>query len=403
MLRGGYGRYYDFAYTNANILFAVIGAQSSFGAIYSNNDTAGIKNADGTLFQVGQPLPPNELANAAAPLPSHAASPRIKQPYQTRPTSASPGRSARASRSSSRASTRRAAISAPGRTSTCASTAAPAASWAILPTTGNANFRIDTSAGVSHYKGATVSIKKRWDGNLQLLGWYTLSSASSSTSLRATDEFGEYNVLDMFDPYKDEQEAPTRSDSRHRFTVSGTWSPGAGFYISPIFRYKSKAPYNVITGVDANRDGTTTNDLPAGVTSYNSARGAEFKQFDLRASKKFNLGSRARMEVIGEIFNLFNAENPGGFVANHERRATSVSRRSTPATSSAASSASARSAYGSSSDPGGARGGGKPPRCSPTVGCSVVFRLFVFVPVRGGEATPRPFSFQPCRTRIAQG
>ena len=65
--------------------------------------------------------------------------------------------------------------------------------------------------------------------------------ASSSTSLRATDEFGEYNVLDMFDPYNENQEAPTRSDSRHRFTVSGDWSPGAGFFISPIFRYKSKA------------------------------------------------------------------------------------------------------------------------------------------------------------------
>ena len=99
-------------------------------------------------------------------------------------------------------------------------------------------------------------MKKRWDGNLQLLAGTRCPRPSSSTSLRATDEFGEYNVLDMFDPFKDEQEAPTRSDSRHRFTISGTWSPGGGFYISPIFRYKSKAPYNVITGVDANRDGT---------------------------------------------------------------------------------------------------------------------------------------------------
>ena len=45
--RGGYGRFYDFAYTNANILFAVIGAQSSFGQIYLNNDRDGIKNPDG--------------------------------------------------------------------------------------------------------------------------------------------------------------------------------------------------------------------------------------------------------------------------------------------------------------------------------------------------------------------
>jgi hypothetical protein len=316
LLRGGYGRYYDFAYTNANILFAVVGAQSSFGTIYQNNDTTGIKNADGSLFQVGQPLPPNELASASAPLPSHAASPRIKQPYQDQANlgfafdlgggyaleldgvyseghelGTRPNINLRIDGEARRLS-------------------------GILPQSGNANFRIDTSAGVSHYKGATISVKKRWDGKLQLLGWYSLSSAKSSTSLRATDEFGEYNVLDMFDPYKDEQEAPTRSDSRHRFTVSGTWSPGAGFVVSPVFRYKSKAPYNVITGVDANRDGSTLNDLPVGVTSYNSARGASFKQFDLRVAKKFNLGSRTRLELIAEIFNAFNSKNPGGFIAN---------------------------------------------------------------------------------------
>src|SRR5262249_52293927 len=36
--RGGYGRYYDYAYTNANILFAVTGAQSAFGQVYSNTN-----------------------------------------------------------------------------------------------------------------------------------------------------------------------------------------------------------------------------------------------------------------------------------------------------------------------------------------------------------------------------
>ena len=36
-----------------------------------------------------------------------------------------------------------------------------------LPTAGNANFRIDISKGVSHYKGVNVTFKKRWDGKLQ--------------------------------------------------------------------------------------------------------------------------------------------------------------------------------------------------------------------------------------------
>src|SRR4029077_20129955 len=76
VFRGGVGRYYDFAYTNANILFAVIGAQSSFGSIYLNNNTAGIRNADGSLFEVGQPLPANQLTTLRTPIPSHVATPR---------------------------------------------------------------------------------------------------------------------------------------------------------------------------------------------------------------------------------------------------------------------------------------------------------------------------------------
>jgi hypothetical protein len=316
VLRGGYGRYYDFAYTNANILFAVVGAQSSFGTIYLNNDTSGIKNPDGSLFQVGQPLPPNQLTDVSAPLPTHVASPRIKQPYadqfnlgfskdlgggyalgidgvytSNHDLGTRPNLNLRVN-------------GGPRRFS------------GILPRSGGQNYRVDVSEGVAHYKGINVTVKKRWDGRLQLLGWYSLSKATSSASQRATDEFGDYTVLDQFDPFQDRQEAVTRSDARHRFTVSGSWQPGAGFTFSPIFRYKSKTPYNVILGTDANRDGTTLNDIPPGADGYNSARGASFKQFDLRAAKRFGLGGRTRLELIAEVFNLFNSKNPGDYIAN---------------------------------------------------------------------------------------
>jgi Carboxypeptidase regulatory-like domain/TonB dependent receptor-like, beta-barrel len=316
VLRGGYGRYYDFAYTNANILFAVVGAQSSFGTIYEVDNTDGIRNADGSFFQVGQPLPPNQLEGAEAPLPSHAASPRIKQPYQDQ-----------FNLGFSHDLGHGYAVSVEGvysqghdlgtRSNLNLRINGGARRLAsFLPQSGTTSFRVDTSDGFAHYKGVNLTVKKRWDGNLQLLGWYSLSKSTSSASLRATDEFGEYNVLDMFDPFQERQEAPTRTDARHRFTVSGTWQPGAGFSISPIFRYKSKTPYNVILGIDTNRDGTTTNDLPSGVDRFNSARGADFKQFDLRASKRFGLGSRAHVELIAEVFNLLNSKNPGGFVSN---------------------------------------------------------------------------------------
>jgi hypothetical protein len=37
---------------------------------------------------------------------------------------------------------------------------------------------------------------------------------------------------------------------------------------------------------------------------------------NLRVSRSFGLVGHARIEAIGEIFNLFNAKNPSTFVAN---------------------------------------------------------------------------------------
>jgi hypothetical protein len=189
------------------------------------------------------------------------------------------------------------------------------------------NFRIDISDGVSHYKGVSLALKKQWDGKLQLMGSYTLSEATSNTSLRAVDEFGEYDVLDPIHPFADNQENPTRTDSRHRVTISGIYSPGWDLRIAPVFRYKSAQPFNIISGVDTNRDGTTNDlpvgpidtanyDLPGGVTTLNGGRGADFIQLDLRVSKRFKLGGSTAIEVIAEGFNLTNDTNPGSYVAN---------------------------------------------------------------------------------------
>ena len=79
-------------------------------------------------------------------------------------------------------------------------------------------------------------------------------------------------------------------------------------------RYKSKTPYNVISGVDTNLDGLIY-DLPAGVSTLNSARGASFKQFDLRVAKSIMVAKK-RFELLAEGFNVTNEKNPAGFVAN---------------------------------------------------------------------------------------
>jgi hypothetical protein len=44
-------------------------------------DGAGIRNANGTLFQVGQPLPPNQLSGVSVSPPNEVASPTQRAPY----------------------------------------------------------------------------------------------------------------------------------------------------------------------------------------------------------------------------------------------------------------------------------------------------------------------------------
>lgn len=315
VFRGGLGRYYDFAYTNANILFAVIGAQSSFGTIYQVQNSAGIRNADGSLFQVGQPVPANQLVGATAPLPSHAATPLVKQPYTDQ-----------ANFGFSKALGKSYAVEIDGvyahaqdlGTRVLANVRINGGARrfsGILPQSGNAAWRVDIMEGESYYKALNVAFKKRTGGNLSFTAWYSLSSAKSNASLRATDEFGEFSSLNAFDPFNEQQMAYTRTDARHRVTINGTWNAPGGFRVSPVFRYKSKTPYNVVAGVDLNRDGTNF-DLPPGVTELNSARGADFKQFDLRLSRYVTLKKDMRMEFIAEGFNVTNAKNPGGFVGS---------------------------------------------------------------------------------------
>ena len=57
VIRGGWGIYMDMAYTNSNALFAASDATGrGFGAVLSVDNQSGIRNPDGTFYQVGQPL-----------------------------------------------------------------------------------------------------------------------------------------------------------------------------------------------------------------------------------------------------------------------------------------------------------------------------------------------------------
>jgi len=123
----------------------------------------------------------------------------------------------------------------------------------------------------------------------------------------------------------------SRTDSRHQGTIAGVFQK-AGFTISPIFLFRSPLPVSITEGIDLNQN-SERNDIPVkayafnGLNSdgtakvkeigdcktWNCGRGAWRSQMNLRVSRSFGLFGTARIEAIGEVFNLFNARNPSGF------------------------------------------------------------------------------------------
>ena len=335
LLRGGIGRYYDFPYTNATILFPALAVQSAgFGVVYNNNNQAGIRNPDGSFYRVGQPLPPNQLPGAAIPPENDVASPTLATPYSDQ---ISLGYSLQAN---DWLGFNFEAVSVdyediPFRFR--ANPRDPATGARRFPAFGN--FRIWSGEGSATYRGANVGFRARDPkGKFEFQGFYTYSKAEGNI-LGGADEF-RLTVVDhqpdltagrdvSFNPLNPTCggpcEGPLNTDARHRFTLGGIYRAPWGINVAGTFRYRSALPYSDISGLDLNGDGFRL-DLAPGVSKPNSLRGSAFKQLDIRLAKEFTFGGHYGFELIAETFNVTNSKNPAKFngtrTANNYRQAT---------------------------------------------------------------------------------
>jgi hypothetical protein len=195
-------------------------------------------------------------------------------------------------------------------------TAAQAAQLGIAnlgrPNPNYANISRYESSGDSYYNGLTVSLNRRFKG------WF--GGRVSYTFSKAIDNTGNaffFTPQDNFN-LRDER-GLSDNDQRHVLAISGTlampegagkalWRRAlAGFQLSPIFRYGSALPFNIVTGTDRNND-TNVNDRPIGV-GRNTGKGFDFASFDARLSRRLRLSERVGLEVMAEGFNLFNRAN----------------------------------------------------------------------------------------------
>ncbi len=218
---------------------------------------------------------------------------------------------------------------------------------------------VDTqvSDAFSTYNALTVNLEKRFSKHFQLLSSYTWShSIDDGTDLQSTFEPQD----SRFPQY---EKGNSVNDQRHRWVTSGVFqsSPhvgGQGFLPSflsnwtfaPLIEVSSGRPFNVISDEDTrlelsssearpNLGGGTTSPYISGVsfglpTTCLTNAGAPFTvpaitpplgcvgtlgrdkftmpmffQFDARVSKGINFGERYRIDLIADVFNLFNHTN----------------------------------------------------------------------------------------------
>jgi outer membrane receptor protein involved in Fe transport len=332
VVRGGWGIYTDFAYTNANALTPGIDAAGGSGLVFFALNPAGLRKPDGTLFRASDPLSAiaslNTVNPNVPPLTGQVLSPRIEQPhtYQTNAGwTHALGDAMAVTVDYVRVEGRDLNIRL--RPNMLISGRRALADLPIQP--NSAAFRTAISKGESQHDAVTFGIRRRLSRGFDVNGWYSLSKSTSDIGT-ASDELDQNLVQDVTDPFGPVQDAPSmRTDARHRVTVTAIIEAPWGIRVAPFVMYRSGLPVHTFEGLDLNADGNL-NDKTALAYAFtglhddgrasvkedgpcetvNCSRRAPFSQVNLRVSRSFAVRARFRIEAIGEVFNLLNATNP---------------------------------------------------------------------------------------------
>src|SRR6266478_5254154 len=158
------------------------------------------------------------------------------------------------------------------------------------------------------YEGGIIELKKRFSNHFTLFANYTYSKAYD-TSTDFNSDFGPQDNTNL-----SAERGLSEFDQRHKFVAAAVldspWKNAflSGFELSPIVRFNSGHPFELLAGADVNGDRHSTNDRPIGA-GRNTGRGPNFVGFDMRLSRTFKLGEKAGLQLLAEGFNLINRTN----------------------------------------------------------------------------------------------
>jgi outer membrane receptor protein involved in Fe transport len=193
----------------------------------------------------------------------------------------------------------------------------------------NGNFgRITEISNIveSRYDALVLQFNRRLTGGLQFQASYTEARATDNGQTSQTFTSSN-NVLNPFE--LELEEGTSNFEIKHRFVANAIWNPTTraksgtwhaivdGFMISPTISITSGVPYTAtLTGNTPVAGRVNTGVLGAGGTNRlpsiprNDFSLPSTANVDLRVSRAFSVGPAGqRIEVIGDVFNLFNRLN----------------------------------------------------------------------------------------------
>jgi hypothetical protein len=202
------------------------------------------------------------------------------------------------------------------------------------------------SIGWANYKALLLRLEKRFERNYMYTVSYTLASTEgnvSSSSFLSTVTDSAHIEFD---------EGPNNSDRRHALVASGSVLLPYDINLGAVFTARSTMPFSAIAGADLNGDANVTDYVPgttrtqfnrdsqaaalAAVNAYRAIRNMaaipesqidtnEFYGLDLRASKSIRLTQTQRVELVAQVFNVFNRTNLTPGAAGWQTNALSAS------------------------------------------------------------------------------
>jgi len=164
-------------------------------------------------------------------------------------------------------------------------------------------------------RSVVLSAHKRFSNRWFLDASYTWSDIRDNGSNQRSLSRGFYFPEDQYNIEADW--GPANFDVRHKIVVSGGVYLPYGFMVSGYVFARSGFPYSAYhRWFDLNGDGYQESERSVietdGVYYHyprNTFRQPSFVTTNLRLSKSFSLGSGTEVEILGEVFNLFNRAN----------------------------------------------------------------------------------------------